>query len=66
MVSIKPLGISSNILKIQIEFKYILKQTTGIHSTKSMLWETLPNKFPGFFYERERERLRESLKRERR
>lgn len=64
MVSINPLGISSNVLKIQIQFKYILKQTIGIHSTKSMLWETLPNKFPGFFYEREREVKREFEKRE--
>lgn len=56
MISIKPLGICSNVFKIQIWRDTLLKQAPGIQSTKSILWETLPDKFPGFFYEREREK----------
>lgn len=62
MISIKLLGISSNIFKIQRWRNLFLKQATGIHSPKSILWETLPNFLISSM--RERDRIREFEKTE--
>lgn len=56
------ISIKSHIFKIQRWRNIFLKQATGIHSPKSILWETLPNFLISSM--RERYRIRESEKTE--